>query len=100
MFGASSELASVMELGFYSFWRPFGKPVALSYRTVVCLVTLVCCGQTAGWIRIPLGTMVGISLGDIVLDGDPIETGTAALTFRPTLLWHGRPSQQLPSSCT
>ena len=29
------------------------------------------CGQTAGCIRIPLGTEVGLSLGDIVLDGDP-----------------------------
>ena len=29
------------------------------------------CGQTAVCIRIPLGTEVGISPGDIVLDGDP-----------------------------
>jgi len=46
----------------------------------------------------------GIGLGprDIVLDGDlapPTERGTAAPTFWPTLLWHGRPSQQLLSSC-
>jgi len=36
----------------------------------------------------PLGTEVGLSTGDIVLDGDPAhptETGTAAPpTFRPT----------------
>jgi len=31
----------------------------------------VCCGQTAVCIRIPLGTEVGLSLGDIVLDEDP-----------------------------
>jgi len=31
----------------------------------------VYCGQTAVCIRISLGTEVGISLGDIVLDGDP-----------------------------
>jgi len=31
----------------------------------------VYCGQTAVCIRIPLGTEVGLSLGDIVLDGDP-----------------------------
>jgi len=31
----------------------------------------VYCGQMAGWIRIPLGTEVGLSSGDIVLDGDP-----------------------------
>ena len=31
----------------------------------------VCCGQTGGWIKMPLGTEVGLGLGDIVLDGDP-----------------------------
>jgi len=29
------------------------------------------CGQTVGWIKMLLGTEVGFSLGDIVLDGDP-----------------------------
>ena len=32
---------------------------------------LVYCGQTAGWINMPLGTRVGLSSGDSVLDGDP-----------------------------
>ena len=31
----------------------------------------VCCGETAVCIRIPLATEVGLSLGDIMLDGDP-----------------------------
>jgi len=31
----------------------------------------VYCGQTDVGIRIPLGKEVGLSLGDIVLDGDP-----------------------------
>jgi len=31
----------------------------------------VCCGQTARWIKMPLGTEVGLGPGDIVLDGDP-----------------------------
>jgi len=31
----------------------------------------VCCGQTAGWIKIPLGVMVGRDPGNIVLDADP-----------------------------
>jgi len=57
-----------------------------------CLsVTLVYCGQTVGWIKMPLGTEVGLGPGDTVLDGDlalDTERGTAA--FRPTLLWHGR----------
>jgi len=37
----------------------------------LCFVTLVYCGQTAGWIRIPLGKEIGLGLGDIVLDGGP-----------------------------
>jgi len=46
------------------------------------------CGQTAGWIRIPLGMEVGLGPGDIVLDRDPAATAakggsTSALrTFR------------------
>ena len=31
----------------------------------------VCCGQMAGWIKMPLVTMVGLGLGNIVLDADP-----------------------------
>jgi len=31
----------------------------------------VCCGQTARWIKMPLGTDLGLGPGDIVLDGDP-----------------------------
>ena len=31
----------------------------------------VCCGQTAGWIKMPLGTEVGLGSGDTVLDGGP-----------------------------
>jgi len=41
---------------------------------------LVYCGQTVGWIRMPLGTEVGLGPGDIVLDGDPappMKRGTA-----------------------
>jgi len=33
------------------------------------LPAYVCCGQTAGWIKIPLGTEVGLGLGHIVSDG-------------------------------
>ena len=31
----------------------------------------VYCGQTAGWIKMPLGTEVNLGPGDVVLDGDP-----------------------------
>jgi len=45
-------------------------------------------------------TEVGLRPGDIVLDGGPsppTEMYTAAPIFRHTLLWYGRPSQQLTS---
>jgi len=37
----------------------------------VLSVTLVYCGQTAGWIKMKLGTQVSLGPGDFVLDGDP-----------------------------
>ena len=68
----------------------------------VCLsVTLVYCGNTVGWIKMPLGTEEGLVPGGIVLDGDPCSTAPQRRGAQqpPTLLWHGRPSQQLLSSC-
>ena len=39
----------------------------------VCLsLTLVYCGQTVGWIKMKLGTEVGLGPGHIVLHGDPV----------------------------
>jgi len=31
----------------------------------------VCCGQMAGWVKMPFGTEVDLGPGDIVLDGEP-----------------------------
>ena len=31
----------------------------------------ICCGQTAGWIKMPFGTKAGLNQGHIVLHGDP-----------------------------
>jgi len=31
----------------------------------------ICCGQMAGWIKMPLGMEVGLGPGDFVLDGVP-----------------------------
>jgi len=46
-----------------------------------------CCGQTAGWIKMSFGTEVGLSQGDIVLDGDLAHPQKGAQqpspTFRP-----------------
>jgi len=62
----------------------------------------VCCGQTAGWIKMPLGTEVGLGPGDIVLDWYPAppKRGTASPLFGPCLLWpNGGPSQPVLSCC-
>jgi len=54
-----------------------GLPYAC-YLTVVCpvclsalSVTLLYCGQTVGWIKMKLGTVVGLGPGHNVLDGNP-----------------------------
>jgi len=52
----------------------------------VPFLAYVYCDQTAGWIRIriPLGTGVGIDLGDIMLDGgQKLPPKVARLNFRP-----------------
>jgi len=36
----------------------------------------MCCGQTAGWIKMPLGTDLGLGPGHIVLDRDPAPPST------------------------
>jgi len=58
----------------------------------------VCCGQTAGWIKMPLDTEVGLGPGDIVLDGDPAPTterGTAAPFYPMSIM-----AKRLPISDT
>jgi len=67
------------------------------------ILARVCCGQTDGRIKMPLGMEVGLGPGHNVFDTDPaspMERGIAAPLFGSCLLWpHGRPSQQLLSSC-
>jgi len=61
------------------------------------------CGQTTGWIKMPLCRDVDVSPGDIVLDGDPAPPKrgrSSPLLSGPYLLWpNGRPSQLLLSTC-
>ena len=46
------------------------------------------CGQTAGWIKMPVGTEGGLGPGHIVLDGDPAPPFKGAQpVFGPCLLW-------------
>ena len=53
--------------------RPMLSDCCLSVLSCpVCLsVTLVYCGETVGWIKVPLGTQIGLSPGNSVLDEDP-----------------------------
>ena len=64
----------------------------------VCLVTLVYSGQMVGWIKMPLGTEVGLGPGHTVLDGEPAlprKGKQQPPLFGLRLLWpNGRPSQQ------
>ena len=43
----------------------------------------VCCGQTAGWIKMPLGTKVCLGPNHIVLHGDPVPQKGHSPNFRP-----------------
>jgi len=72
-----------------NFWATVtsnGLPYATGLLSCVSglSVTLRYCGPTVGWIKMPLGTEVGLSPGDVVLDGDPApstERGTAVPHF-------------------
>ena len=61
-------LLSISVLG-----RPFVKPSSPSQRGTapIQFSVHICCGQMAGWIKMPLGMEVGLGPGDFVLDGDP-----------------------------
>jgi len=60
----------------------------------------VCCGQTAGWIKMLLSAKVGFGQEHIVLHGDPAHPqGEQPPIFSRCLLWpNGRPSQVLLST--
>jgi len=70
-----------MGMSIFHFWATVCKTVrhVLSDRCLsvcpvlsVCLsVTLVYCGQTAGWIKMKLGIRVGLGPDHTVLYGDP-----------------------------
>jgi len=51
-------------------------------------VTLVYCGQTVKWIKMKLGTQVGLVPDHIVLDGTQLPKGAQPPPiFGPYLLW-------------
>jgi len=65
-----SEVTGVFHQTVYSLRFCFSvtsKSLPCATVTLSCLsVTLVYCGQMVGWIKMPLGTEVGLSPGDIV----------------------------------
>ena len=46
-------------------------PLKKGHTTPPPFSARVCCGQTAGWIKMPHGREVDLGPSDIVLDGDP-----------------------------
>jgi len=67
----------------HSFWVS-ATSNGLPYGTIVlsaCIV--VYCGQMVGWIKIPLGTEVGLGPGNIVLDGHGKWHSSPFCTFWP-----------------
>jgi len=72
----TTALSTLVCVRLYHFWATItsnGSPYATGpLSCLVCLsVRLVYCGQTIGWMKMPLGREVCLGPGDIVLDGDP-----------------------------
>jgi len=63
-------------------WGPSSLPPK---RAQPPLFGHVYCGQAAGWIKMSLGTKVGVSPGDIVLDADP-QKGHSPPNFWPSVV--------------
>ena len=74
-------------------WGP--SPLPQKGRSPTQFSAHVYCGQTAAWIKMPLGTEVGLGLRDIVFDVHPAtpekrHTHTYPI-FGPCLLWPRSP---------
>ena len=76
-------------------------PEKRSHPPLTQFLAHVYCGQTAGWMKMQLGTEVDLRAGHIVLDGFPTlhEGAQHSLFLAHVYCGHGRPSQLLLSSC-
>jgi len=69
-----------------------GIPLPLPQRdTDPQFLTHICCRQMAAWIKMSLGMKLGLDVGDVVLDGDPVAPspkggGADPQNFRPTFI--------------
>ena len=84
-------------------WGP-SYPQKKGTPTSTQFLAHVYCGQTAGWMKMPLATEADLGSCHIVLDGVPAarERGTACtspLFSAHIYCGHGRPSQLLLTSC-
>jgi len=73
---------------YYAKWGPSSPPQ--KGGTVPQFSAHIYCGQTAGWIKLPLGTEVGLGPDHIVLSGDPAplpRKGSTVPIFGACLLW-------------
>ena len=77
-----------------TFWRPFVIRFVLCYQTVVCPVCdvgVLWPNSWVEWIKMPLGTEVGLGPGHIVLDGGPSSSTSKGHSSPPIfgrcLLW-------------
>jgi len=64
-------------------WGPSYSPPTPKGPSPTQFSVHIYCGQTAAWIKIPVGTEVGLSLRNIVFDVDsatPRKKGTPTLT--------------------
>jgi len=89
--------------GVFVFDGDLAIPRTEGTPTTTQFLAHVYCGQTAGWMKAPLGTEVDLGPGHIVLDGVPplLETGTGPPIFSVHVYCgHGRPPQLLLSSCS
>jgi len=55
----------------------------------------VCCGQTAGWIKMTLGTEIGLGPGDNVLNGDPAPLTKSGAQQFPLIFGSGIVAKRL-----
>ena len=65
-------------------WGPRSPSLKASKGHSPQFAAHICCGQMAGWIKMPLGRKVGLDPSDIVLDGDPAHLSPKrGPNFRP-----------------
>jgi len=74
-------------------WELSSSPKRAQRRPPPQFSAHICCDQTTGWIKMPLGTEVGLGQRHIVLDGEPASSPIRGShpqfpNFRPIyLLW-------------